>query len=35
MTVRELDEHVDALIQSLEKARNAAKGILEENEGEF
>jgi hypothetical protein len=35
MTVRELDEQVDALIESLEKARNSAKGILEENEGEF
>jgi hypothetical protein len=32
-TVRELDEQVDALIRSLEKARDAAKGILEENEG--
>ena len=33
VTVRELDEQVDALILSLQKARNAAKGILEENEG--
>ena len=33
VTVKELDEQVDALIRSLEKARDAAKGILEENEG--
>jgi hypothetical protein len=33
VTATELDEQVDALIRSLEKARDAAKGILEENEG--
>ena len=33
VTVSELDEQVDALICSLQKARDAAKGILEENEG--
>jgi len=33
VTVRELDEQVDALIRSLERARDAGKGILEENEG--
>lgn len=31
-TVEELDEQVDALIKSLESARDSAKGILEENE---
>ena len=34
-TVQELDYQVDALIESLQRARNLAKGILEENEGEF
>jgi len=34
-TVQEIDCQVDALIESLERARNLAKGILEENEGEF
>ena len=32
-TKQEIDEQVNALILSLEQARDAAKGILEENEG--
>ena len=31
-SIQELDEQVDALIESLNKARELAKGILEENE---
>ena len=34
-TIQELDNEVDAPIKCLERARNIAKGILEENEGEF
>jgi len=32
-SIQELDEQVEALIVSLQQARDAAKGILEENEG--
>jgi len=28
-------QNADALIRSLEQARDSAKGILEENEGQF
>ena len=34
-TVEELDEQVEALIESLKRATSMARGILEENEGEI
>jgi hypothetical protein len=35
VTPEEVDYYVDHLIQSLEKVRDAAKGVLEENSGQI